>query len=332
MKNVTKLLILLGCLAFTFSTSNIYAVDDFSFDLDAAINNVDKSGASDEVQETSEPQVKSIYNSVDAKSYLTETNNTFYHDALVESLIRKYKARNYVGCIQEAQSKINLESPNPVAMYYMALAYTQIGDVNAAIELYNEILKLNPSDTLSECVIRGRDCLTGGSACPKNGTEGADIDNAVQEYQSGTIIPNLPTGGASPVGEDEKKNTDNKKVISAESSIAEFVETEQPAKAEKEEVSKVPTNDEVLKAVKTLQAAGIAVTFQPGQLQTSSALSPEFSQLQMLMGSNPQQNNGLDMLPYMLMQSQNNNQYNPQMVQAMMMNYMMPNFNSDNKD
>jgi len=331
MKNGTKLLILLGCLSFVFSTSNIYAVDDFSFDLDSAINNVDKEGEGVD-GENEVPKVRSIYNSVDAKSYLTETDATFYNDALVESLIKKYKEKNYVGCIQEAQSKIKMESPNPVAMYYMALAYTQIGDVDAAIELYNAILKLNPSDTLSECVIRGRDCLTGGSACPNVGVEGADIDNAVQEYQSGTIIPNLPTGGASPLDESEKKTTENKKVISAESSIAEFVEAEQPTKKISSEDFKVPTNDEILQAVKTLQDAGIAVTFQPGQIQTSPALNPEFAQLQMLMGSTPQQNNGLDMLPYMLMQSQNNNQYNPQMVQAMMMNYMMPDFNSDKKD
>lgn len=331
MKNGAKLLVSALCVGLALSMSNVYAVEDFSFDLDAAINNVDKTTGEtkSETSENATPATKSIYNSVDAKSYLTETDNLYYKDALVQSMIKKYRAKNYVGCIQEAQSKIKLESPNPVAMYYMALAYTQIGDVNAALELYDGILRLNPSETLQECVVRGRDCLTGGPACPNIGVEGGDMDDAVNEYKSESVLLNLnldtaQTGAASPVVAEN--------IISAESPIAGLVEEENEVKKNSaDEISRVPTNDEVMKAVKTLQDAGIAVTFQPGQLNNMLNTNPEMAQIQMMMGGNSQ-NNGFDMLPYMMMQSKDNNQYNPQMVQAMMMNYMIPNLSSDNKD
>ena len=331
MKNGAKLITTAVCLVMALSIHNVYAVEDFSFDLDAAINNVDKTTGetTGEIPENTTPASKSIYNSVDAKSYLTETNNLYYEDALVQNLIAKYRAKNYVGCIQEAQSKIKLESPNPVAMYYMALAYTQIGDVNAALELYDNILKLNPGETLSECVIRGRDCLTGGPACPNLGVDGSDVDEAVNEYKSESVLLNLDTnqtGAASPLV--------SKNIISAETPIAGLVEEENQVKKNdfSDEAAKVPTNDEVLKAVKTLQDAGIAVTFQPGQLNNMLNNNPEMAQLQMMMGGNNSNNNGFDMLPYMMMQSKENTQYNPQMVQAMMMNYMLPNLSSDKKD
>jgi len=329
MKNGAKLLVSVLCVGLALSIGNVYAVDDFSFDLDAAINNVDKTtGEITGENAENTPVSKSIYNSVDAKSYLADTGNLYYEDALVQSLIAKYRAKNYVGCIQEAQSKIKLQSPNPVAMYYMALAYTQIGDVNAALELYDNILRLNPGETLAECVIRGRDCLTGGPACPNEGVEGGDVDNAVNEYKSESILLNLDntqTGAASPVIANN--------IISAKNPIAGFVEEENSVKKNdnSDEVSKVPTNEEVLKAVKTLQDAGIAVTFQPGQLNNMLNANPEMAQIQMMMGNNSG-NSGFDMLPYMMMQSKDNNQYSPQMVQAMMMNYMMPNLSSDNKD
>ena len=330
MRNLTRLLIATGCMALALGVQSVRAVEDFSFDLDAAINNVDKSTGEIGEEQTAIP--KSIYDSVDAKSYLTQTDNLFYQDALVQSLIKKYKAGNYVGCIQEAQSKIKLESPNPVAMYYMALAYTKIGDVNAALELYEAILKLNPSDTLAECVVRGRDCLTGGSACPNVGVEGSDIDNAVQEYKMESVLLNLnttQTGGASPITDSDKN------IISAESQLSGIVEEDNTVKknSSEPEVAQIPTNEEVMKAVKTLQDAGIAVTFQPGaNAQFMTNMNPELAQLQMLTGGNSSKNNSLDMLPYMLMQSQNNNQYNPQMVQAMMMNYMMSDFGAEKKD
>lgn len=325
------------------------SAEDFSFDLDAAINESESNSktTSGEAPAATGSSAKAIYPTVDAQSYLTSTNTMYYDPALIESLIQKYKEKNYIGCIQEAQSKMQQDNPNPVAMYYMALAYTQIGDVKAALDLYDAILKLKPSDTLTECAIRGRDCLIGGPSCPSVGVEGAEIDNQVKEYkqESGlyedSTAPQTTVPISQILNEDEIKTlpdmlVDSSKKNSVDEQISENTQennviTEQIP----EQSNQTPNNEEVAKALNTLRDAGIAVTIQPNQTSSiAQNYNSEMAQMSMFLGNN-QPNRSLDMLPYMMMQSQNNpNQYNPQMVQAMMMNYMMPSmdFNSNNKN
>ncbi len=325
------------------------SAEDFSFDLDAAINESESNSktTSGETPAATGSSAKAIYPTVDAQSYLTSTNTMYYDPALIESLIQKYKEKNYIGCIQEAQSKMQQDNPNPVAMYYMALAYTQIGDVKAALDLYDAILKLKPSDTLTECAIRGRDCLIGGPSCPSVGVEGAEIDNQVKEYkqESGlyedSTAPQTTVPISQILNEDEIKTlpdmlVDSSKKNSVDEQISENTQenniiTEQIP----EQNNKIPNNEDVAKALNTLRDAGIAVTIQPNPTSSiAQNYNSEMAQMSMFLGNN-QPNRSLDMLPYMMMQSQNNpNQYNPQMVQAMMMNYMMPSmdFNSNNKN
>lgn len=326
MKNIKKILLLTMCTIIGGFSSNAFAAEDFSFDLDAAINSADDAtGGTDNAEAVpTGSSAKAIYPTVDAQSYLTATNNMYYDPALIESLIEKYNSKNYVGCIQEAQSKMQQDNPNPVAMYYMALSYTQIGDVKAALDLYDAILKLKPGDTLTECAIRGRDCLIGGPACPNLGVEGADIDAQVKEYKeesnlindSTTDLKELPAMLAMNTAEVQPALQKEEPVI------------EQPAQPQPQ----TPSNEDIAQALKTLQNAGMAVTIQPNAMPAN--YNPEMAQMSMLLGNNNNQNRSLDMLPYMMTQMQNNpGQYNPQMLQTMMMNYMMPSldFNSDNK-
>lgn len=327
MKNMKKVILLAICTLVCGYVNAGICAEDFSFDLDSAINEADNATGNKNTDTTlpTGSSAKAIYPTVDAQSYLTSTNNTYYDPALIESLIQKYKEKNYVGCIQEAQSKIQQDNPNPVAMYYMALSYTQIGDVKAALDLYDEILKLKPGDTLTECAIRGRDCLIGGPACPNLGVEGADIDQQVKEYKEESNLINynktdLKELPAFLVKEDARTQQTQK--ISTKP-------TPSPAQQQ-------PNNDEIAQAIKTLQNAGIAVTLQPSMNPAiGTNYNSEMAQMSMLLGNNNNQNRSFDMLPYMMAQAQGNpSQYNPQMLQAMMMNYMMPSldFNSNNNN
>ncbi len=319
--NMKKTLLLAICTIIGGFSGIAFGAEDFSFDLDAAINDADSATGADKDGENAAPvgsSAKAIYPTVDAQSYLTSTNNTYYDPALIESLIEKYKEKNYVGCIQEAQSKMQQDNPNPVAMYYMALSYTQIGDVKAALDLYDAILKLKPSDTLTECAVRGRDCLIGGPACPNLGVEGADIDAQVKEYKDESTLLNDSTTDLKELPAMLVQQTKEEKVTPKAQPVVE----EQAA----------PNNDEVAQALKTLQNAGMAVTIQPTTMPMAPNYNSEMAQMSMLLGNNNNQNHSFDMLPYMMAQSQNNpSQYNPQMLQAMMMNYMMPSldFNSE---
>ena len=345
-----KKTLLLGlCTLFCATATLTHAVEDFSFDLDAAINEADGATATTKKEDTptaTGSSAKAIFSSVDAQSYLNASNNMYYDPALIESLITKYKEKNYVGCIQEAQSKMKQENPNPVAMYYMALSYTQIGDVKAALDLYDAILKLKPSDTLTECATRGRDCLIGGPACPNKGIEGAEIDAQVQEYKENSTRLNYNSDETSLaisqiISEQEKKTLPDM-LVTTQMAEKKTLDLEKSPKKEQKTVEiqtisqEIPNNDEVAQALKTLQNAGIAVTIQPAPMQGMQNYNPQMAQMSMLLGNNNSNNRGFDMLPYMMMQNQgqnnNANQYNSQMLQAMMMNYMMPSLDFNTKD
>lgn len=349
MIDIKKILLLGLCAIFYATTTSALAVEDFSFDLDAAINEaegISTTSKDNEAPVATGSSAKAIYPTVDAQSYLNASNNMYYDPALIENLITKYKEKNYIGCIQEAQSKMKQENPNPVAMYYMALSYTQIGDVKAALDIYDAILKLKPSETLTECATRGRDCLIGGPACPNKGIEGAEIDTQVQEYKNNSTKLNYNSDETSlaisqiiteqemktlpdmlvtsPMAEKKTLNVKNKTI--SNENVAEIPATQQNQ----------PNNDEIAQALKTLQNAGIAVTIQPAQMQGFQNYNPQMTQMSMLLGNNNSANRGFDMLPYMMMQNQgqnnNANQYNSQMLQAMMMNYMMPSLDFNTKD
>lgn len=348
MKNIKKSLLLGLCTLLCATATITYAVEDFSFDLDAAINEADGIDTKTKTEENAATgsSAKAIFPSVDAQTYLNASNNMYYDPALVESIITKYKEKNYVGCIQEAQSKMKQENPNPVAMYYMALSYTQIGDVKAALDIYDALLKLKPSETLTECATRGRDCLIGGPSCPNKGIEGAEIDAQVQEYKNNSTKLNYNSDETSLaisqiISEQEMKTlpdmlvtsqTAEKKTLDIEKSHKNEPKVEKTQTISQE----TPNNDEVAQALKTLQNAGIAVTIQPASIQEMQNYNPQMAQMSMLLGNNISNNRGFDMLPYMMMQNQgqNNgtNQYNSQMIQAMMMNYMMPSLDFNTKD
>jgi len=354
MKNMKKTLLLGLCTALCATATITFAAEDFSFDLDAALNEaegVSTDKKNDAVAVPGGSSAKAIFPTVDAQSYLNASNNMYYDPALIESLITKYKQKNYTGCIQEAQSKMQQENPNPVAMYYMALSYTQIGDVKAALDLYDAILKLQPSETLTECATRGRDCLIGGPACPNKGVEGPDIDAQIQEYKNttkehkNTTKLNYNTDETSLaisqiISKQEMQTLPDMLVSSTQMAEKKTLDVEKKTPLEvnpQENINspEIPNNDEVAKALKTLQNAGIAVTIQPATAMNTQNFNPQIAQMSMLLGNNQNNNQSFNMLPYMMMQNQNNNdnnQYNSQMLQAMMMNYMMPSLDFSTKD
>lgn len=337
MDKLKKIFLLVLCSAVCSFYMPALSAEDFSFDLDSALNDSDKkdTDSSDgEVEQSSSS--KAIYPTVDAQSYFSVVPKSYSESPVdMGNIIEKYKAKNYVGCIQEAQAKIQQDNPNPVAMYYMALAYTQIGDVKAALDIYDAILKLQPSETLRQCAVRGRDCLIGGSSCPNIGVEGVDIDAQVNEYkiQTGKV-----TGFSAPVNEIIEEENDELEIspdifVSSDSPAEEKIVAETKTEEVEQVVAQAPNDEEIANAIKTLQNAGMTFSVQPSMsMPMGQNYNSEMAQLNMLLGNNNNQNRSFDMLPYMMAQSQGNSQYNPQMMQAMMMNYMLPSLdiNTDN--
>lgn len=88
------------------------------------------------------------------------------------------------------------------------------------------------------------------------------------------------------------------------------------------------SDEEILNAVKTLKAAGLNLTVQPeGYAGMMQYQDPQMLEMSMLLGTNNNNNNSMmNMLPMMMSQMQKGQNIDPRVMQAMMMNSMMPDF------
>lgn len=251
--------------------------------------------------------------------------------------IKKYKAGNYTGCLQDTQDIVKKDPSNPVAYYYMAMSYAQAGKQDKAIEAYSKVLTLKPNATLYEYASTGKLCLETPDKCTI-GNNAAEIDKMIK-YDYGKGLSNEVRATLEQKRLDMVKqqiNTDKELDTYDFRKFKDY--TNQKTEAEPVdkvvEKSKQPTNDEIVAAIKVLNQAGLTNFSNPfSQVNNpmTASQSPELTQLNMLMGNGNNQNNSaamMNMLPFMLAQKNNGeNHYTPQLMQAMIMNSMMPDFN-----
>lgn len=86
---------------------------------------------------------------------------------LVAQGIRKYKQGNITGCIQDLTRYVreNKNVENQVVYYYLGMAYTKAGFADRAKYCYYKANHLNPNNTLGKYSERGYYCVTGDPAC-----------------------------------------------------------------------------------------------------------------------------------------------------------------------
>ena len=101
-------------------------------------------------------------------------NQNLTHE--VTRSIQKYKSGNYVGCIQELNGyfqKGAYTRQNQLAVYYMAMAYTQVGNEQQAKSFYNQARALNANNTIGQYAEKGLVCLEDPENCYINVKEEA---------------------------------------------------------------------------------------------------------------------------------------------------------------
>ena len=86
----------------------------------------------------------------------------------------------------------------------------------------------------------------------------------------------------------------------------------------------MPTNEEIANAVKTLAKLGINP--MGAMVQPAAYQNPEMMQMSMLLGNNTQSNNGMNMLPFLMMNQGNTQNMSPELIETMMMNQMAPTY------
>ena len=225
-------------------------------------------------------------------------------DSTIKSLVSKYKAQNYLGCIQASDKVIQKNPSNIFAYYYKGLSYYQLGKKDEAISAFEKVQALNSNKTLVEYSKKGIACLETPEECATYGQAQSDLDLFIKskKFYDKSVQAEVNKKKLDRIREninDELKNTDQK--------------------------SEVPSNDEIANAEKTLAKIGI----NPLAGINAGYQNPEMMQMNMLLGNN-NMNNGMgmnnNMLPMLLMNKEAMQNMSPEVIQSMMMNQMAPAF------
>lgn len=270
----------------------------------------------------------------------------------VKIAIKKYKMRNYTGCLQDCQAIVQRDPSNALAYYYMAMSYAQAGMKDAAVNSYARVLALNPNPRLLEYATTGRRCIETPDKCHPADTSQQD-QSALDKFIASPTVDGLSSSvrkGVQQRSLEAIKNEINSDKEIDSYDLKKLNQNEEPVlKSDKiandtsvspqNSHEQAPTNDEIVAALKVLKRAGLADYSQTAMsnpyAQAASYQNPEQAQLNMLMSADGKSQNNdamMNMLPFMLAQNKNangNNNYSPQMMQAVIMNSMMSNMNFD---
>lgn len=306
---MNKKIVYLLALILTLSSINVYAADN-------------------KKAETSEEFVSSF-----------DRDTVYYPNANLSSAIAKYKKGNYTGCLQELFSLTKKQPSNATAYYYMAMAFTYLDKQDEAINAYEKVISLSPNSYLADYAIKGRDCLTGGPAClPET------VNNETQDELDKFINSPYGNGMSEQINKEVKQkqlkniqetiNTKEQLEHQDIQRIRDFDSNKESSIEENEKLAMV-SDEEILQAVKTLKEAGLNLTVQSDNPyeQMLQYQDPRMAEMSMLLGNNNNNsNNMMNMIPILMSKAQKGENIDPRIMQTMMMNSMMTDFNFNNNN
>lgn len=193
------------------------------------------------------------------------------NNAELKDVIKMYKAGNYSACIQQLEPILAQDPSNAAAHYYMALASAQAGRVDDAVSHYETVITLNSSPTLVKYATRGKLCIEDFEKCSAadsldtfiNSKRGFDITNSVQNSIESQGLDSL------------RRDINDNKEIDAKR-LKRF------RKFSMNTNESMPTNDEIVAALRVLQEAGFA----------TPVASPVYGDLAALYGPSSSMNQG----------------------------------------
>ena len=213
----------------------------------------------------------------------------------LNSAIRLYKAGNYAESYKALNNIVQKDPSNALAYYYLAMTSAQIGKKDEAIENYEKVLTLSSNGQLTRYARKGKICLTEPLKCNEPLDDESDMDRFIRRsYGSGF--------SEEARSEYEKQKIENlMREINRHNDIA-------PSrfKEYRDFSSEVPTNDEIVTALRTLQRAGL------GNVVLGNGYN---SDLTALTG-----NNNYDMLNMLI--GRQNSSLSPQVIQSLITNQM----------
>lgn len=236
--------------------------------------------------------ISSTVGQVSAKS---NTNND------VIKAVKLYRSANYTECYTKLSKIVEKDPTNALAYYYLAMSAAQVGKKEEAIANYDKVIALaSLNSNIGRYANKGKVCIETPIACEvmslkdKNndsfifGTNGANLSDEVKKQLENLKIENL------------------KREINRKDSVEPARFKEYKDFSSMNSIEGVPSNDEIVAALRTLQRAGF-----------NNVINNGYADVSMLSGMG-QQNPLFNML--------GNNNMNSQMIQAMLTNSLSQGF------
>lgn len=163
------------------------------------------------------------------------------------SAIRAYKSGNYVQSYTICQNIVKKDPSNAFAYYYLAISSVQIGKKEEAIENYAKVIDLSTNRQLTSYATKGKTCLENPDKC----NEPDDEETAEDKF----IRSRFGSGFSDKArGEYEKQKIENlMREINRNGEVS-----PNKFKNYKDFSSEVPTNDQIIEALRVLQKAGLS--------------------------------------------------------------------------
>lgn len=190
--------------------------------------------------------------------------------------IQKYRAGNYVGCIQVLSPYLQKAGNNQLGTYYLAMAYTKAGDGANAKAFYKKTIALNPNNTLGQYAQKGLVCIEDPSKCyiykkPVTHTENlSELDKFVRAPYGNGLSPNLTKQIERSHVEKLRKEMNSEEELN-KYEFQDFKVFPRKGNVENKNLkiaSAKPSDAEIVKALKVLNDAGLSNLIQQPQATT----------------------------------------------------------------
>lgn len=228
------------------------------------------------------------------------TNAKTSSNSALTSAIKMYKSQNYSECYTTLTNLVTRDPSNAVAYYYLAMASAQIGKKDEAISNYSKVLELTKSGQLNSYAFRGKTCLETPEQCHDDGA--TELDNFVhRKYGNG-------------FSNEVRSNYEQQKIenLMREMNRRDNISPEQ-FKNYKDFSSEVPTNDEIVDALRTLQKAGL-----------SDLIGSNRGEFSFLTGDSLNNNSNAAM--FNMLMGGTNSSLSPQVIQSLLTSQMSSGF------
>ena len=218
------------------------------------------------------------------------------------SAIRLYKSGNYAQSYEAFSNIVKKDPSNAVAYYYLAMSSAQVGNKNEAIANYQKVITLSPGGQLERYATKGKVCLETPNACNDTASADTELDRFIKSrFGCG-------------FSDEARADYENQKLQNLRREINRSKDiSPREFKNYKDFSSEVPTNDEIVTALRTLQRAGFNDIIGNNSYTDLSGLTnnqnSEYAMLNMLLGN-----------------GRNSVNMNPQLIQSLLTTQMSSNF------